>query len=98
MDGQGSAAAQVLPPLPWLAVVGLGRTRRLAWPAAGASPCSPAAALLYLACFGQWASAMTTLASIAVAVPLGAAGGLLLGIAAYRHPRVRARADARCST
>ena len=30
---------------------------------------------------------MTTLASIVVAVPLGVAGGLLLGIAAYRQPR-----------
>ena len=30
---------------------------------------------------------MVTLASILVAVPLGVAGGLLLGIAAYRWPR-----------
>jgi glycine betaine/proline transport system permease protein len=39
---------------------------------------------LYLAVFGQWASAMVTLASILIAVPLGVAGGLLLGIAGYR--------------
>ena len=38
----------------------------------------------YLAVFGQWDSAMVTLASIVIAVPLGAALGLLLGIAAYR--------------
>jgi glycine betaine/proline transport system permease protein len=36
--------------------------------------------------FGQWNNAMITLASILIAVPLGAAGGLLLGIAAWRWP------------
>ena len=42
---------------------------------------------LYLAVFGQWASAMITLSSILVAVPLGVAGGLALGIQGYRSPR-----------
>src|SRR3546814_8596859 len=41
---------------------------------------------LYLAVFGQWDSAMVTLASILIAVPLGVGGGLLLGIAGYRWP------------
>ena len=41
---------------------------------------------LYLAMFGQWDSAMVTLSSIVVAVPIGVAGGLLLGILAYRSP------------
>ena len=40
----------------------------------------------YLAVFGQWDSAMVTLASIVIAVPLGATLGLLLGIEAYRRP------------
>ncbi|MCS4503056.1 hypothetical protein KBTX_02374 [wastewater metagenome] len=40
----------------------------------------------YLAFFGQWQSAMTTIASILVAVPVGLVLGLLLGLAAYRHP------------
>jgi len=44
------------------------------------------ACFLYLAVFGQWESAMVTLASIMVAVPLGVAGGLLLGVISYRHP------------
>ncbi|MFQ5772971.1 MAG: ABC transporter permease [Kiloniellaceae bacterium] len=39
---------------------------------------------LYLAVFGQWDSAMVTLSSIVVAVPLGVAGGLALGIVGYR--------------
>ena len=41
---------------------------------------------LYLAIFGQWESAMVTLSSIMVAVPLGVVGGLLLGILSHRHP------------
>ena len=39
----------------------------------------------YLAVFGQWQSAMVTLSSIVVAVPLGVIFGLLLGIQGYRH-------------
>ncbi|MBW2583397.1 MAG: ABC transporter permease subunit, partial [Deltaproteobacteria bacterium] len=41
---------------------------------------------LYLAVFGRWESAMVTLSSIVVAVPLGVAGGLLLAVISYRHP------------
>ncbi len=43
---------------------------------------------LYLAVFGQWDSAMVTLSSIMVAVPLCVASGLALGIQGYRSPRV----------
>ncbi len=82
-DGHGSAAVQLLPPLPWLAVAGamalLGSLARDWKLGALAGGC-----FAYLAWFGQWASAMTTLASIVVAVPLGVVGGMLLGIAAYR--------------
>lgn len=41
---------------------------------------------LYLAVFGQWESAMVTLSSVLIAVPIGAVGGLVLGILAFRHP------------
>jgi glycine betaine/proline transport system permease protein len=41
-------------------------------------------AFLYLALFNQWESAMMTLASIVIAVPFGVAGGLALGVLAYR--------------
>lgn len=85
MQGLGSDAVQLVPPLSWIAVivsvVALGhyaRDWRLAALAGGA--------FVYLAVFGQWDSAMVTLASIAIAVPIGVAGGLLLGIAAYRTP------------
>jgi glycine betaine/proline transport system permease protein len=42
---------------------------------------------LYLAMFGQWDSAMRTLALVAICVPLGVIIGLLVGIAGYRYPR-----------
>ena len=41
----------------------------------------------YLALFGQWDRAMLTLALVVVCVPVGALLGLMLGVAAYRHPR-----------
>ena len=44
--------------------------------------------MVYLAVFGQWDSAMVTLASIAIAVPLGVLGGVAQGIAAWRWPWV----------
>ena len=72
-----------LPPLSWLALIGL--VALLGHRAGG-----PRLALLTAACFsfiavfGQWTSAMVTLASILIAVPIGVAGGLILGLAAYR--------------
>ena len=91
-DGQGSSAVQLLPPLPWLTVVALAAFAgcvaggwRLGLLAGGC--------FAYLVAFGQWASAMTTLAAIAVAVPLGAVGGLLIGIAAFRHPALERTLD-----
>ncbi|WP_170565314.1 ABC transporter permease [Ruegeria atlantica] len=41
--------------------------------------------LLYMAVFGLWESAMTTLASVSVAVPLGVFGGLAIGVLAHRN-------------
>ncbi|RJF87333.1 ABC transporter permease subunit [Oleomonas cavernae] len=45
--------------------------------------------LSYIALFGQWNGAMLTLSMIVIAVPLGIGLGLLLGIAAWRSPRLR---------
>ena len=88
LRGSGSTAVQLAPPLPWIAIVGIAAALgyrfggiRLALLAGGA--------FLYLAVFGQWASAMTTLASIAIAVPLGVAGGILFGILGFRVPLAR---------
>lgn len=84
--GQGQQAVEILPPLSWIAViaifVALGYFAK-GWRLAALV----GACFTYLAVFGQWDSAMVTLASVLIAVPLGAAGGLFLGIAAYRSPR-----------
>ncbi|HKQ94647.1 MAG TPA: ABC transporter permease subunit [Aestuariivirgaceae bacterium] len=42
--------------------------------------------MLYIALFGQWDSAMRTLALIVIAVPFCIVGGLLVGIWGYRSP------------
>lgn len=83
LKGQGSDAIQLLPPLSWIAVIFivvlLGRYAR-DWSLAGVV----GGCFFYLAIFGQWDSAMVTLSSIAIAVPFGASGGLLIGIMGYR--------------
>ena len=83
--GLGSDAVQLLPPLTWIAViavlVAMGRYARDWRLAALVGGC-----FLYLAVFGHWASAMVTLSSIVIAVPFGAASGLLIGILGYRWP------------
>ncbi len=83
LEGSGSSAIQIVPPLPWIAVIGLVMLlghwlggRSLALLAGGC--------FLFMAVFGQWTSAMITLASILVAAPLGVAFGLLFGVAAWR--------------
>jgi len=84
MDGIGRRAEQILPPFSWIAVtagvIALGQYAR-DWVLAAIV----GAAFLYLAIFGQWESAMVTLASVVIAVPIGVTGGLMLGITAYRH-------------
>ncbi len=81
--GQGQQAVEVAPALSWIAIivvmVALARYAK-DWPLA----ILVGLCFFYLAVFGQWESAMITLASIVIAVPLGVAGGLTLGILAYR--------------
>ncbi len=83
MDGVGSHAVQLFPPISWLAViiviVAIGHYARSWSLALFAGTC-----FLYLAVFGQWTSAMVTLSSIVIAVPFGVLGGVFLGIASYR--------------
>ena len=83
--GLGQQAREIAPSLSWLAVIAIlvalghfAKNRRLA--------VLVGLCFLYLAVFGQWESAMVTLASVLIAVPIGVAGGLLLGILAYRLP------------
>jgi len=86
LSGQGSSAIQVAPPLSWVAIIGIAS---LMGHHAGGRPLAilVAACFGFILVFGQWQSAMATLASVLVAVPIGVIGGLLLGVAAHRWPR-----------
>lgn len=89
LNGRGSAAIEIFPRLPWVAVIGI--VMLIGWKAGGRKLALLAGGcFLYLAVFGQWDSAMTTLSSIVISVPFGVMGGLLLGIAAFRSPRFNA--------
>ena len=78
-----------IPHLPWIAVVGMiaifGHYVK-GWGLAVLA----GAAFLYLAVFGQWESAMLTLAAILISVAIGALAGLLLGIVAAQSARAEA--------
>jgi glycine betaine/proline transport system permease protein len=85
LSGGGAVLGLPVPPLGWLAVtllVGLLGLVAGGWPLAVlVSGC-----FVFIAVFGQWTSAMVTLASILVAVPIGVGGGLGLGLAGHRWP------------
>ena len=74
---------QILPPLPWVGVIAVVALLGL-WAGGVGLAALMAGCFVFVAVFGQWHSAMVTLASILVAVPLGVMGGLALGILAYR--------------
>jgi glycine betaine/proline transport system permease protein len=83
LSGEGSSATMILPRVSWIAVIAVFAV--LGYHAGGFRlALLEAVCLGFVAVFGQWDSAMVTLASILVAVPIGVAGGLLLGILAYR--------------
>jgi glycine betaine/proline transport system permease protein len=85
LSGQGSDAIQLLPPLSWIAVIGI--VALLGLHAGGPRlAVLVGACFVFIAAFGQWQPAMVTLASILIAVPIGVVGGLLLGLAGFRWP------------
>lgn len=81
--GEGQTAIPILPPLAWLPIIlGFGL---LAWQLGGRRLATlVVASFAYLLLFGLWQSAMVTLVSVVIAVPLGVAGGIALGIAAFK--------------
>jgi glycine betaine/proline transport system permease protein len=81
--------AVLLPTLSW---VGLVAAAAIAGHAAGGRRLALLAGgcFLVIALFGQWQSAMLTLALIVIAVPLCILTGLLVGILAWRRPRLNA--------
>ena len=85
--GIGRDAVEVFPRIPWIALLAVCALVGLSVRGLGLAALV-AGAFLYLAVFGQWESAMVTLSSIAITVPLGAGAGLLLGIAGFRSARI----------
>ena len=85
--GIGRDAVEVFPRIPWIALLAVCALVGLSARGFGLAALV-AGAFLYLAVFGQWESAMVTLSSIAITVPLGAGAGLLLGIAGFRSARI----------
>ena len=85
--GIGRDAVEVFPRIPWVALLAVCALAGLSVRGFGLAALV-AGAFLYLAVFGQWESAMVTLSSIAITVPLGAGAGLLLGIAGFRSARI----------
>ncbi|TPM21947.1 ABC transporter permease subunit [Mesorhizobium sp. B2-3-6] len=79
------ADAYVLPRLSW---IGICAAAFLAGHAAGGRKLGMlvGGCFLYIALFGQWTSAMLTLALISIAVPFCIATGLFVGIWAWRKP------------
>lgn len=76
---------QLVPPLSWLAVIAI-MALFAHWAGGAGLALLVAACFVFVAIFGHWHATMVTLASIVVAVPLGVAGGLGLGILAWRNP------------
>ena len=88
LRGEGSYAVQVLPRISWVALIAgvmlighYAKDWKLSVMVGGC--------FAYLVMFGQWDSAMVTLSSILIAVPIGVVGGLLLGIVGHSSPRFR---------
>ncbi len=84
--GTGESAL-VVPPLSWVGVV---VTVAIIGHAYGGWRLALLGGLsfLYLALFGQWTSAMRTLALVVITVPLGVLIGLLVGILGYKRARL----------
>ena len=72
-SGIGAQAVQIAPSLSWIAIIAIAFLIGL-YARDMALAVLVGVCFLYLAVFGQWESAMITLASVLVAVPIGAAG------------------------
>ncbi len=87
VEGRGRRQVTHFPPLNWIAIT-VAVTAMGVYAKSWRLGLFVGGCFLYLAVFGQWQSAMVTLASILIAVPIGVVGGLALGVAAYLSPRI----------
>ncbi|SVC33619.1 uncharacterized protein METZ01_LOCUS286473, partial [marine metagenome] len=88
-EGFEISKQKTLPGLPWFALVGCVTIMSYAiagWRLALLS----GGCFLYLVVFGHWNSAMMTVSSLLLAVPIGCVLGLLVGSVAYRYRYVEA--------
>lgn len=83
VSGEGSDAVTLFPPIPWFALIVLATVTSY-WRGGVKLALGMALGLLYLAVFGQWASAMITLASVVVSSLFGIVGGLIVGLCCLR--------------
>jgi glycine betaine/proline transport system permease protein len=81
--GRGTETVSLAPAIPWFSALIAGVAAGY-WAGGGRLALLMGAGLAYLAVFGQWPSAMVTLASVLVSSALGAIGGLLIGLACVR--------------
>jgi glycine betaine/proline transport system permease protein len=79
--------AIVIPRLSWVGVCAIATIAGYAWGGWRLAALT-GACLLYIAFFGQWESAMRTLALITISVPLCIAVGGVIGIWAFRKPAI----------
>lgn len=79
------SAPITLPAIPWFSMVFV-LTLLSAWFGGKKLALLVGACLAYFLFTGLWVSAVNTLVTVAVAIPIGCGLGLLLGILAYRHP------------
>jgi len=88
LKGVGSYAEQVFPRISWVALIA-GLMLLAHYVKDWRLSLLVGACFSYLVVFGQWDSAMVTLSSIIIAVPIGVVGGLVLGVIGHRSPRFR---------
>jgi glycine betaine/proline transport system permease protein len=77
-----------IPKLSWVGVIAAVAIAGLATGRRGIALLA-AACFLYIAVFGQWKSAMLTLALIVICVPLCVLTGVLVGVWAHRSPNIK---------
>lgn len=79
----------VLPAVPWFSLVFVLMVAS-AWLGGGKLMLLTGFSMIYFLAFGLWTSAVSTLVTVAVAIPVGCGLGVLLGIAGYRSAKIEA--------
>lgn len=84
-----ASGEHALPAVPWFSLVFVLMVAS-GWLGGGKLMLLSGVSLGYFLVFGLWTSAVSTLVTVAVAIPVGCSLGVLLGIAGYRSAKVEA--------